>query len=713
MAMQNVFNILVDLKVARSIDQPLVTQNDSVVFILEVVENGVPFDLTDTTTVSLAHTRRDGTVVVTTGTTEGNKATFVLGTNETAVAGGVVAKAQFYDADGRVSTLSFGYTVGTDPTGSGYVPSESEATLIEIVLNDGPLIIQSAEEAAAYATAQGDYVETKRSLIETFTGEQTNLQTQLNDLVLQSGTDIAEVVQARGGEVTLNARLDKTTLQLAEMDEQKASKEELQQVSTSYKESYDTLTLLQNAYPTGDAYNHSVLADGLIYTYTTSWVSTGIQANGTGIADGSLTTIKYGDKSVTRAKRTPNGEIVFAGTNGADIINFNFTDKQVIIPNNYVVIHRNGYISIATRTVDVSSFAAYILVIETANANALTPKLSANILETDLVLAYVDVTSKRVTMVGEYKINGVSPYQKSKWEGKTANFLGDSITFGIGTTNTTTDSYPSLLKSSLGFQTVRNYGISGSTVADHYNTTGDNPMVNRFSEMDNNADLVVVFGGTNDYSFNAFGAFGTMDDRVNSTFYGALHLTMSGLMSKYPNKTIAWFTPLHRQYRQNPVRSSATFADDGTGNWLITTSSSHSLSNNDPVRFDGTSMPTNIIKAKNYFVSDVTSNTYKIKDSSGNYILSGAGLGGGLISIPGDDSVPNPTTGKILKEYVLAIKEVAEYYGIPVFDLYAQSGMNPTIQEQRALLWADGIHPNTAGQSFMAKRISGFLNTLY
>lgn len=157
--MQNIFNILVDLKVVRSINQPLVTQNDSVVFILEVVEDGVPFDLTDTTTVSLAHTRRDGTVVVTPGTKEGNKATFELGTNETAVAGGVIAKAQFYDGEGRVSTLSFAYTVGVDPTGADYVPSETEQTLIQVVMADAQAKI---DELSAV-----DVVELEQQLEET------------------------------------------------------------------------------------------------------------------------------------------------------------------------------------------------------------------------------------------------------------------------------------------------------------------------------------------------------------------------------------------------------------------------------------------------------------------------------------------------------------------------------------------------------------------
>jgi len=157
MVMELVFDIPVDLKEEKRVIKPLVTQNDSVVFILSVTENGIPFDLTDATTVSLTHTRYDGTVVVTMGTRLDNKATFILNAGETSVAGEVTAKAQFYDADGRVSTLKFTYQVGADPTGEDYVPNERDSTLIEIVLNDGPLIIASAEEAAAYANEQGDY----------------------------------------------------------------------------------------------------------------------------------------------------------------------------------------------------------------------------------------------------------------------------------------------------------------------------------------------------------------------------------------------------------------------------------------------------------------------------------------------------------------------------------------------------------------------------
>ena len=84
----------------------------------------------------------------------------------------------------------------------------------------------------------------------------------------------------------------------------KVTKSELQQVSLSYKESYATLALLQAAYPTGDANNHTVVENGLIYTYTTSWVSTGIQANGTGIINESITVSKIANLAVNENKTT-------------------------------------------------------------------------------------------------------------------------------------------------------------------------------------------------------------------------------------------------------------------------------------------------------------------------------------------------------------------------------------------------------------------------
>lgn len=140
------------------INEPTVVQNDAIRFIIRVFDNGQPLDLTSVETASLANIRLDRKTVVTPGTKIGtNTVQFDLGTEETKVPGRVEATAQFYDEDGRVSTIAFTYRVVKDPTGEGYIPTERDQTLIEIVLSDGPLVIQQAQDAAEYATAQGDY----------------------------------------------------------------------------------------------------------------------------------------------------------------------------------------------------------------------------------------------------------------------------------------------------------------------------------------------------------------------------------------------------------------------------------------------------------------------------------------------------------------------------------------------------------------------------
>lgn len=122
----------------------------------------------------------------------------------------------------------------------------------------------------------------------------TNLDETFKQLVIDKGNNNAEIVAARRDKFnnkTYNSvpdRLDDFSGKLA----QTATKTELQQVSLSYKESYSTLDLLKAAYPNGNVYNHTVLSDGMIYTYKNGWVSTGIQANGTGIPDEIVTPIK-------------------------------------------------------------------------------------------------------------------------------------------------------------------------------------------------------------------------------------------------------------------------------------------------------------------------------------------------------------------------------------------------------------------------------------
>lgn len=73
-----------------------------------------------------------------------------------------------------------------------------------------------------------------------------------------------------------------------------------------------------------------------------------------------------------------------------------------------------------------------------------------------------------------------------------------------------------------------------------------------------------------------------------------------------------------------------------------------------------------------------------------------------------DGNNPN-NAGKTLKDYRDVIIEVGAYYGIPVLDLYAESGINPGLC---ADFTGDGLHLNDAGHERISNRIAKFLESL-
>jgi lysophospholipase L1-like esterase len=62
-----------------------------------------------------------------------------------------------------------------------------------------------------------------------------------------------------------------------------------------------------------------------------------------------------------------------------------------------------------------------------------------------------------------------------------------------------------------------------------------------------------------------------------------------------------------------------------------------------------------------------------------------------------------------LKLYVDIIREVAEYYSIPVIDFYKNALIQPNIEANKLKYTQDGLHPNTLGHVLMAERIGNFL----
>ena len=123
-------------------------------------------------------------------------------------------------------------------------------------------------------------------------------------------------------------------------------------------------------------------------------------------------------------------------------------------------------------------------------------------------------------------------------KGKKINFLGDSITEGVGASEEQF-MYPNVIAAECGLAAARNYGISGTRIArqDDEENFG-NPFCDRYLTMDDDADMVVVFGGTNDYGHGR-APFGSFDDRTGDTYYGAWHVLLRGLLEKYPDSQIA------------------------------------------------------------------------------------------------------------------------------------------------------------------------------
>ena len=139
-----------------------------------------------------------------------------------------------------------------------------------------------------------------------------------------------------------------------------------------------------------------------------------------------------------------------------------------------------------------------------------------------------------------------------KLEGLTVNFLGDSITEGTGVINIAENRYDNRLKRMYNLGATNNYGIGGTRLA-HQEKPSDKPRYDlcfcgRAYNMDPTADLIVVYGGVNDY-IHGDAYFGKMEDRTPETFCGAVYYLMELIKTLYPGTPVVFMTPAHCHFR--------------------------------------------------------------------------------------------------------------------------------------------------------------------
>lgn len=231
--------------------------------------------------------------------------------------------------------------------------------------------------------------------------------------------------------------------------------------------------------------------------------------------------------------------------------------------------------------------------------------------------------------------------------GKTVAFIGDSITYGVGSTDNL--NYVNDFASITGCTSI-NLGYSGTCIAvgsKKVPNNDDHCFVTRATaENIGTADLIVVFGGTNDFSYNSK-PIG--DSFVEETITAHDNIGSKQLIA--PTDLETFSGALH-----NLLQTILNNAKQGAQLLLLTP-----------------------MQRKNYNVIN-------------------------------PNSAQSNANGEFMMDYVKSIKEIGSFYSVPILDMYNDAEfcrLSPYFDNY----FPDGIHPNNAGHLVIAKKIAKFVKS--
>lgn len=130
----------------------------------------------------------------------------------------------------------------------------------------------------------------------------------------------------------------------------------------------------------------------------------------------------------------------------------------------------------------------------------------------------------------------------SKWYGKKISVLGDSILYGVGLNDRVKENITTHLANWTG-ATVTNYGISGTKISGD----GSTSFHKRFPDVSKNADLTIVFGGTNDY-WHKSTDIGEINSTDTNTFCGAINSIIDYHCNNNGQKELLFVFPFNQYY---------------------------------------------------------------------------------------------------------------------------------------------------------------------
>ena len=173
----------------------------------------------------------------------------------------------------------------------------------------------------------------------------------------------------------------------------------------------------------------------------------------------------------------------------------------------------------------------------------LLPKIEMVYPEVTLVERRRIRSSQEETLLVNWEDQACLEEQGVDFSGKKIACLGDSITAAAnleGEEGYLAYAYPAVLKEVLGAGEVYTLGIGGSSIGRYWSDA----FVERYTQIPEDTDIIIVMGGTNDGFCLSEKEFGSLAERKPWTFCGDLDELMRGLKENYPDADIFFVTPL-------------------------------------------------------------------------------------------------------------------------------------------------------------------------
>lgn len=138
-------------------------------------------------------------------------------------------------------------------------------------------------------------------------------------------------------------------------------------------------------------------------------------------------------------------------------------------------------------------------------------------------------------------------------KGRIVAFLGDSITEAGKLEDKENNRYDNILARECGFARVYNHGLGGTRIAHQTLPTVECPkndlnFCGRAHFIEDDADLIIIWGGINDYLFGD-APFGEVGNTTHATFCGAVFYLLSFLRRTHPEADLVFMTPTHSSFK--------------------------------------------------------------------------------------------------------------------------------------------------------------------